>query len=169
MAVTLGAAAITAAGVYAASRASSNASKRAASIQAKSTADALAYEKEQNQYVRSRYEKEDAREDEARKLYQQYLAANGRGPAPAPAAAGGGAAPTGSAGPAGAMGSMAAMGLTAQPTIRDMAPGGAAPALTAADGPVSAASGADVSTMPTIADSGRWNEWEPYLQQNRPA
>lgn len=165
MAVTLGAAAIAAGGAYLAARSANNASKHAASISAKSTADALAFEKEQNQYVRSRYEKQDAQEDEARKLYQQYLAANGKGPAPG---GNGVAIPN-------LMQGHGAIAGGGTPTIRDMAPMGAAagpapaPALTVADGPVSAASGGDVSTMPTIADTGRWNEWDPYLRQNQPA
>lgn len=155
----MAAAAAAAAGVIGAAYLSSRAQKNAAKSQERSTDKALAYEKEQDQYLRSRYEKEDAREEEARRGYQMYLASQGKGPSPAPdnmnpvavAARAAVMQPGYSAQPA-------------QPTMRDMAPGAPAPA----DAPAPMAAGhADVSTMPTVADLGQWNKWEPYLQQNR--
>lgn len=148
---------------------SAKANANATKAQMKSNSDALAYQKEQDQYLRSRYELEDQREQEARTGYQQYLASQGKGPAPSSVRTpnliqGNGLAVTKS-------------GTVAPPTLRDMAP--AAPPSMPAAGPVApppaltpsdmaAAGSADVSTMPTIADVGRWNEWDPYLNKNRP-
>jgi hypothetical protein len=144
---------------------SAKANNNATKAQMKAGSDALAYQKEQDQYLRSRYELEDQREQEARKAYQQYLAANGRGPAPQTSGTPSSMSPVAVA----ARAAVTQPGYSAQPTIRDMAPG-APPSPTVESGPVPvAAQSADVSTMPTIADTSRWSEWEPYLAQNRPA
>lgn len=148
-AIALGVAAGTAVGGVAAAKAQSSAAKHAADIQAHSTSDALAYQKEQDAYLRSRYEKEDAREDEARRGYQQYLASMGKGPAPARGVDVGL--------PGGWTGSAPLIGQPAQPTLSDMAPAGSQPA---AKPDVSTM---PVSTKPTLADLGKWNEWDQYL------
>jgi hypothetical protein len=171
MAIATGTAALIAAGIaaggtVAATKIQSNAANKAARLQRDATRDALDYEREQDQYVRSRYEKEDAREDEARRLYQQYLAANGKGPAPGttPAAT----APTNmdpvAVAARAAVSQPGYSSRPAQPTLRDMAPAPSdGPALTPAD----MEGRAPVAAMPTLADTSRWSEWEPYLRQNQ--
>lgn len=145
----------------------SNSAKRAAAAQQHSNDAALDYQKEQDQYLRQRYELEDKREEEARAAYRQYLAANGRGPSPGtPAAAPENTSPVAMAARAAVM----APGYSAQPSVRDLAPApasGGAPAPGPVDpGPSTVA---DVSSMPmpTIADTSRWNEWAPYLTQHQ--
>ncbi len=168
MAIATGTAALIAAGIaaggtVAATKISSDASKRAANISAHSTDQALAYQKEQDQYVRSRYELQDQREQEARRAYQQYLADHGKGPAPTNTNSVANAARTAVMQPG--YDSHAAL------TLRDLAPGAAPapppPASTVNPGPVPvmASQSADVSTQPTLADVRPWTEWNRYLNQ----
>lgn len=147
---------------------SAKANNNATKAQMKANSDALAYQKDQDAYLRSRYELEDQREQEARRGYQAYLAANGKGPAPtATPATPENMSPVAVA----ARAAVSQPGYTAnpaQPTIRDLAPsvreGVSVPA--APSRPVEAPMG-EVSAMPTLADVSQWEKWDPYLAQSR--
>lgn len=169
MAIATGTAALIAAGIaaggtVAATKIQANAANKAARLQKQATDAALADEKEQRQYVRSQYEKEDQREQEARAGYQQYLASMGRGPAPTTSGTPTNMSPVAVA----ARNAVMQPGYSAHPaqsvqptTLQDLAVSPVAPALMGPT-PDHAGSMADISTGQgrTLEDLSRWNDWQ---------
>ena len=164
VAIPLGVAALGAASKYGAATSGSRAAREAAAAQERSTSAALDYQK-------GRDTLDDKRKAEAWADYQRrhdaweqrnFGAKSGASAAaptnmdPVAVAARAAVSPGGRYGPDAA---------GPNPTLRDMAPGAVAPP--APEPAPAMGAQANVSTMPTIADTARWEEWAPYLAQGR--
>lgn len=169
---------------------SNKANKRATKTQADATKAATDYQTKRDSVTDKRYDDEVADKKMRWDAYQRDLAEwkarHGYGPAASGGGGGGGGGLAGGLTVADfdALHKSGVGAAPAPPTLRDLGPGFGGTRLPAYDpknpnaGPApvfggmslpalppsgSGSSPADVSAMPTLADLGKWNDWEPYL------